>query len=272
MRRRPIRIPEGNVRITRTRIFRINRPHKLNITTSVPTTSNALPSAPPAPRVAGSRSLPLHSANVSSSNQISVAAESRTASRIPVSVRMFACTRVPSSHFKSPSSSEMLASNFLEKPPRFRRHQTRPSFLLPLHSIRLPHIPHTGVHDCRPPIPHLRPTPTILPSPPTTPNPRKDVSPPPNLAHHHLQLGPGRTALACGTTLPVSLQRVSLTNLATVWRRAGKSEPVASEALPGGTVKLPLHRHAWIRPKWIRAMPQRRGRVDDQSLNRVMRC
>jgi hypothetical protein len=52
MRRRPIMIPVGSVRITRTRIVRINRPQKLNVTT--PTTSNAFSSAPPSPQVLGS--------------------------------------------------------------------------------------------------------------------------------------------------------------------------------------------------------------------------
>jgi hypothetical protein len=58
--------------------------------------------------------------------------------------------------------------------------------------------------------------------------------------------------------------------MAAVWHRASMSGPVTAEAFPGGNVKLPLHRRAWIRPNWIRAMSQRRGRVDDQSLNR--RC
>jgi hypothetical protein len=71
-------------------------------------------------------------------------------------------------------------------------------------SIRLPCIPHTGVH-ARPPISHLRPTPTLFSSPPIPPNPRKDVPQPPNLALHHRQVGPGRTAPACATTLPVFL-------------------------------------------------------------------
>jgi hypothetical protein len=69
-------------------------------------------------------------------------------------------------------------------------------------------------------------------------------------------------------TLPVSLQWVPLTYLTTVWHRASGSETDTAEAFPGGTVKLPRHWHAWIKHKCVRAMPQRRGRVNDQSLNR----
>jgi hypothetical protein len=65
------------------------------------------------------RSLPWHSAKVSASNQTLVAADFRTASRIPVSVRILALNAnirtetgmsvPPSSYFKSPSSSEKSA-------------------------------------------------------------------------------------------------------------------------------------------------------------------
>jgi hypothetical protein len=91
-------------------------PYKLNVTTPVPTTSNALDPLLLQHESQAPDPLSLRSANLISLNQTLVAAEPRTASRISVSGWKFAGTHVSSLHSKLPPSCKNRHQD-IETPP-----------------------------------------------------------------------------------------------------------------------------------------------------------